>query len=80
MALNESSSELAQLILSLGQIGLWIQGIGLVVILWIIIQAITLFLNRRKRKAIYNIKEDVELLKLQLNRLEKKIDKLSKKR
>ena len=78
--INGTTIDVAELITSLGEIGLWIQGLGLIVIFWIIIQAVTLFLNRRKRKAIYNIKEDVSTLKSQLNRLEKKIDKITKKR
>ena len=59
--------------LELGRIGLWIQAVGLIVVLWIIIQAITLYFNRRRRKMIEEIREDVK-------KIGKKIDKLSRKR
>lgn len=59
--------------LELGRIGLWIQAVGLIVVLWIIIQVITLYFNRRRRKMIEEIREDVK-------KIGKKIDKLSRKR
>jgi uncharacterized membrane protein YGL010W len=37
------------LVLQLGQIGLWIQAVGLVVVIWIIVQVITLYFNRKRR-------------------------------
>jgi len=44
-----------------------------VVIIWIIIQAVTLYFNRKRRKALYKIMDD-------LKRIEGKIDSLSKKK
>lgn len=60
------------LALQLGSIGRWVQAVGLIVVIWIIIQAVTLYFNRKRRKLLEKINED-------LGRLEKKIDKLSKK-
>ena len=62
----------ADFILELGKLGKWIQAVGLLVILWIIIQSITLCFNRRRRLAIYSIKKD-------LKRIEEKVDKISRK-
>jgi L-lactate permease len=59
--------------LELGKVGKWIQAVGLIVILWIVFQAITMYFNRKRRKMIEEIKEDVK-------RIEEKVDKLSKKR
>lgn len=59
-------------VIQLGQIGLWLQALGIIVILWIIFQIIAVIVNRKKRKTLYAIKEDVE-------RIEKKIDRLLKK-
>lgn len=60
-----------ELILELGKVGLWVQAIGLLIILWLIFQVIALIVNRKKRKALYSIKGDLE-------RIEKKIDKILK--
>lgn len=61
------------IVLELGQIGLWIQAVGLIVILWIVFQAITMYYNRKRRKLLESINDRLE-------NLEKKIDKLSKKK
>ena len=61
----------AELVLDLGRIGLWIQAVGLIVILWIIFQTITMYFNRKRRKTLYKIRDD-------LKRIERKIDRLLK--
>ena len=69
MAVEEVVSGLA---LQLGRIGLWIQAIGLVVVLWIIFETIVMINNRIKRKRLYAIEEKLE-------RIEKKLDNIIKK-
>lgn len=64
---------LAEVIFEVGRIALWLQALGVIVILWIGFEIIALIVNRKKRKAIYSIKKD-------LKRIEDKIDKLLKKR
>ncbi len=59
-------------IIQLGSIGLWIQAVGLVVVLWIIIETITLYFNRKRRLLLMAIDE-------RLKRVEAKIDKIKKK-
>lgn len=59
-------------ITDIGQMGLWIQGLGLVVIIWIIVQAITMFFNRKRRLLLMSIDERLE-------RVEGKIDKMNRK-
>lgn len=61
------------LITEVGKIGNWFQAVGLVVVIWIIVQVIIVIINRRNHNTIKDLKKDVE-------RLEKKIDKLIKKR
>ena len=61
------------LISELGKIGNWLQAIGIIVILWIVFQLISLIVDYKKRKALYRIEK-------QLKVLEKKIDKLSNKK
>ncbi len=61
------------LAMEIGRIGIWIQAVGLIVILWIIFQAVTLYFNRKRRLTLYSVRETLE-------RLEKKVDRLSKKK
>ncbi len=56
----------------LGQIALWLQAVGAIVVLWIIFELIILYFNRKRMKEIYQIKED-------MRRIERKIDNILKK-
>ena len=69
--MNVSSS----LVSEVGKIGLWLQALGLVVILWVIFHIIALVMNRKRMREVYRIKEDMK-------RIESKIDNIlaSKKR
>ena len=69
--MNVSSS----LVSEVGKIGLWLQALGLVVILWVIFKIIALVMNRKRMREVYRIKEDMK-------RIESKIDNIlaSKKR
>ena len=60
-------------IMELGKIGLWIQAVGLIVILLIIFQAITMYYNRKRRMLLRDINSRLE-------RIEMKLDKFGKKR
>ena len=55
-------------VLQLGQIGLWVQTVGLLVIVWIIIQGITLYFNRKRRLLLIEINN-------RLKNVEKKMSK-----
>ncbi len=70
--LSNSTQTIAHLVREIGNIGLWLHALGISIVLWIIIQIILIIQNRVKRKTINKIRED-------LSRIEKKIDKLSKK-
>ena len=69
--INVSTDALGGLISEVGKVGLWLQAIGIVIVLWIIFQIITLVVNRKKRKALYRIEN-------KLKTLERKIDLLLK--
>ncbi len=73
MVLEEvgNASLVSEVVLSVGRLGLWVQAVGLLVVLWIIFQAITLFYNRKRRKAIYSLKDDVARLEGKIDRIEK---------
>jgi uncharacterized membrane protein YciS (DUF1049 family) len=70
---NSADTVLGGIVVELGQIGLWIQGIGLLVLAWIVFWIITLIMNRKKRKTLYRIEAD-------LKRVEKKLDKVLKEK
>lgn len=77
MAIEEevlnATTPLGDLAIRLGSIGKWLQALGLVVILWIIVHTINWWMNRKKMKTIESMKGDLE-------RIEKKIDDLGKKK
>ena len=66
MAITEVINNSGEVITEIGKLGNWIQGIGLVIVLWIIFQVISLIVNRKKRRALYRIEKD-------LKRIESKI-------
>lgn len=57
------------LVVELGQVGLWIQAVGLVVILWIIFQAITMYYNRKRRLILVEINERLKRIELKLKKI-----------
>ena len=65
--------EVAGILIQLGNIALWLQALGIVVVLWIIFQLINFFINRKRMKELYTIKADMK-------RMEGKLDRLLKKR
>jgi len=69
---NASTNTITSLVVEIGTIGKWIQAVGLLVIIWIVVQGITLYFNRRRRLIIYQTNETIK-------KLEKKIDKFMKK-
>ncbi len=59
-------------IVELGKIGLWLQTLGIIILLWIGFQAVSLWLNKKRHRTLKEIKKD-------LKRIESKFDKLNKK-
>ena len=59
-------------LVQLGSLGKWIQAVGLLVVIWLVVQGITLYFNRKRRKAILEMKD-------QVSRIDRKLDKISKK-
>ncbi len=63
-------------VLQLGRLGLWVQAVGLVVILWIIIEVITLYYNRKRRLLLIDIDERLKRVEAKLNQSSFKISNL----
>lgn len=64
---------IADLVLQVGRLGLWIQAVGLIVVLWIIVAAVTMYFNRKRRKLL----EDIDS---RLKKIEEKINSLTRKK
>lgn len=60
-------------LVELGQIGNWLQALGILVIVWIIMQAVSYYFNRKRLKVLYRLTD-------RLDRLEEKIDKLARRK
>jgi len=71
--INASSDLIPEIVHELGQIANWLQALGVVILLWLIFAIISLIINIKKKKTLSLIKKDIE-------RLEKKIDKILRKR
>ena len=71
-SINGSNSTITDLIYELGNIGRWLQAIGIIIILWLGFQIVNLIYNYKKRKQL-------KLIEDKLLKIEKKINKLNKK-
>ena len=58
---------IGEVITEIGQIGLWLQALGIVIVLAVVFQIISFFYNRKRMKELEVIKED-------MRRIEGKID------
>ena len=65
-------ADLPDLIISLGNVVLFLQAVGVVILFFIIAEIATLYFNRKRRKLL-------EEMSSYIKRIEKKIDKLNKK-
>ena len=63
---------MGNLIAEVGQLALWLQAIGLLVVLWIVFQIIFLFIEKKKKKRLENIEQ-------RINAIDKKLDILIRK-
>ena len=57
----------------LGYVALWLQALGIILIVWLVIQLIGFYYNWKRMKEVYKIKED-------MIRIEGKIDKILDKK
>ncbi|MBU0467159.1 MAG: hypothetical protein KJ718_02805 [Nanoarchaeota archaeon] len=71
--LNTSSDVATDIAVGLGSIGKWLQAIGIIVILWLIFNIINWALNRKRVKRLDSMRSDLE-------RIEKKLDKVLKRK
>ena len=64
---------IVDVVTELGRVGLWLQAIGGIVVLWIIFQFIALRYTLKRMK-------EIDVIKIDMVRIEKKIDRLLNKK
>ena len=69
---NASGTTIGNLVVEVGKIGLWFKAAGIFVILWILFESVILWLNWKRIKEMYGIREDMK-------RMERKLDGIAKK-
>ncbi len=73
MVVEEVVNASGAVIGSLGQIALWLQALGIILVLWIIFQLASFYYNWKRMKEVLLIKKDMK-------RIEGKIDRILRKR
>ena len=63
---------IGEVVIEIGRVANWIQAIGFIIVLWIVFQIISLIVGRKKRKALYMIRADLERIEGKLDRVLKK--------
>jgi len=71
--INTSSDLVPEVVYKLGEIAIWLQALGVVIVLWLIFTIVSLIINLKRKKTLNSIKEDLE-------RIEKKVDRISRRR
>jgi hypothetical protein len=70
---NVSADAGSLILVELGKVGLWLQALGVVIVLWLVFQIVALIVRRKNR---FRLKE----IESRLDRIEKKLDKVLKGR
>ena len=70
---NVSTLFIEDVAIQMGKFGKWLQAIGLIIVLWVAFQVISLIISKKRKGEVVKLREDIK-------RLEGKIDKLAKKK
>lgn len=65
-------SDLAGLIIEVGEIALWLKAAGIAALVWIIFESILIFFNLRRLRQITHIRDDMKRMESKLDRLLKR--------
>ncbi|MBI2451969.1 hypothetical protein HYV50_02715 [Candidatus Pacearchaeota archaeon] len=58
-----------------GKIGLWLQAIGIIIIIWLILHIINWIINHKRLKMVYTLKNDVVRIEEKIDRILKTVEK-----
>ena len=70
--INTSTELIPDLVVEVGKLAIWFQALGIIILFWLVFNIISLIINFKRKKLLTSISED-------LKRIEKKVNKLSKK-
>jgi hypothetical protein len=73
MVVGEVVNVSSGLVLEVGKLALWAKAAGIAVLLWVLFEAIALYLNWKRWKSIGKIMEDMKRLERKLDRAIKKL-------
>lgn len=71
--INDSTNQIPEVVSRLGDMALYLQAIGGIVLLWLIFQIISLFINYKKKKQL-------ETIEARLKKIEKKVNEIKTKK
>jgi biopolymer transport protein ExbB/TolQ len=71
MAFDVAGNNLTAVVAEVGSVLLWMQALGIILMLWIVFEIVTLYFNQKRMHEVYKIKEDMA-------RIEGKIDRILK--
>lgn len=71
---------LLQVLETLGSVALWLQALGVIVLIYIIWSFVSYFQNRKRLKELYKIKGDMHRIEEKIDRIEQKTDRILKKK
>ena len=69
MVVGDIAGESLKILSQLGYVALWLQALGVILIIWLVAESFGFYYNRKRMQEVYKIKEDMK-------RIEGKIDKL----
>ena len=71
-AISISAENATELISKIGNVGLWLQTIGVLAIIWLILSLINWIINARRISLLHKIMEDMKRIEVKIDRLGKK--------
>lgn len=52
----------------------WLEAIGVILVVWVILTIVSFFINRKKLQNIVEVKEDVKIMKRKIDKIEKLLE------
>ncbi len=72
---NVSSDLVGGLVGELGKVALWLQAVGVVLIIWIVFDIVNLVLNYKRKKYLREMDKNIKRLDKKFDKLNRKLDK-----
>lgn len=72
---NITTDALTGIITTVGQLVLFLQALGLIIVIWLIFQITSLIVNRKRKKILENLQKDIGNLNKKMNKIIKDMNK-----